>query len=136
MKKITLLSAFLLLASFFVKAQDPGAKVYFIRSTGFNGSAVAFTTFIDDQLVCKLNNKRFSVHELVPGKHTFSVQFAGKTSKEKAERITIDVEAGKTYYVQLIFQPGAFKNNLYCQEVTQNSVEAILKSCQEDKECL
>lgn len=134
--KITFLSALFLLVTLWVKAQDPVAKVYFIRSTGFNGSAVPFTTFIDDQLVCKLNNKRFSIHEVKPGQHSFSVQFAGKTSKEKAERITINVEAGKTYYVQLVFQAGAFKNNLYCQEVTQNSAEMVLNACKEDTECL
>ena len=30
-------------------------KVYFMRSTGFQGSAQGFTVFIDDTVVCKLN---------------------------------------------------------------------------------
>ena len=55
------------------------AKVYFMRSTGFTGSAQGFTVFIDDVVVCKLNNKRFSIHDVAPGKHIFSVQFAGKS---------------------------------------------------------
>lgn len=134
-KKILLLSL-LFVSALVAKAQEDPAKVYFIRSTGFAGSAVPFTTFIDDQLVCKLNNKRFSIHEVKPGQHTFSVQFAGKKSKEAAEHISINVEAGKTYYVQLIFQAGMIKNNLYCQEVTKNSAETVLQVCQEDKDCL
>jgi len=111
-------------------------KVYFMRSTGFQGSAQGFTVFIDDVVVCKLNNKRFSIHEIAPGKHIFSVQFAGKSSKEKAERIEITVEPGKTYYIQLIFQTGFIKNNLYCQEVTENSARTVMSGLEEDKKCL
>ncbi len=117
------------------KAQE-SAKVYFIRSTGFQGSAVAFTAFIDQQLVCKLNNKKYSIHELTPGEHVFTVQFAGKTAKEKAEPIKINVEAGKTYYVQMVFQTGYLKNNLYCQEVTESSAKTVLTNCVEDTKCL
>lgn len=113
-----------------------GAKIIFIRSTGYAGSAAAFTTFIDDQVVCRLNNKRFSTHAVPAGDHTVSVQFAGKNSKEKAERITINVEEGKTYYVQLIFQPGMFINNLYCQEVTANSANLLLPKLKEDTRCM
>ena len=40
-------------------------KICFIRSTGFQGSATAFKTFIDEQFVCKLNNKRYSIHEVL-----------------------------------------------------------------------
>ncbi|MCF8318863.1 MAG: DUF2846 domain-containing protein [Sphingobacteriaceae bacterium] len=112
------------------------AKVYFIRSTGFQGSAVAFTAFIDQQLVCKLNNKKYSVHDVRPGEHVFTVQFAGKSAKERAEPIKINVEAGKTYYVQMVFQTGYLKNNLYCQEVTESSAKTVLVNCAEDTKCL
>jgi hypothetical protein len=117
-------------------SQDKTGKVYFIRSTGFQGSAVAFTAFIDKQLACKLNNKKFSIHQVSPGEHTFTVQFAGKKAKEKAEPITINIEEGKTYYVQMVFQPGLLKNNLYCQEVTENSAKTVLANCVEDSNCL
>lgn len=110
--------------------------VYFIRSTGFAGSATAFTAFIDGKLACKLNNKRFSTHEVTPGEHVFTVQFGGKKSKAIAEPITINVEAGKTYYVQMLFQTGILKNNLYCQEVTENSAKTVLVNCKEDRKCL
>jgi len=112
------------------------ANVYFIRSTGFAGSMSAFTAFIDKELVCKLNNKKYSIHEVSPGEHYFTVQFAGKKSKKKAEPIMINLEGGKTYYIQMVFQTGAFKNNLYCQEVTENSANTILIECEEDTKCL
>lgn len=112
------------------------SKIIIMRSTGYTGSATAFTAFIDDSLVCRLNNKRFSTHYVQPGEHNFSVQFAGKKSKEKAERITVKTEPGKTYYIQLIFQSGAFVNNLYCQEVTESSANLLLPKLKEDTQCL
>ena len=113
------------------------AKVYFMRTTGFQGSAAAFTSFIDGEMVCKLNNKRYSIHEVSPGTHLFSVQFAGKKSKSKAEdeQISIELEAGKTYYIQMLFQTGLFVNNLYCQEVTESSANKILPDLKEDTKC-
>jgi hypothetical protein len=115
--------------------EDKYGKVYFIRSTGFQGSAVAFTAFIDKQLVCKLNNKKFSIHKVKVGEHTFSVQFAGKNAKEKAEIIKINIEEGKTYYIQMVLQSGLLVNNLYCQEVTENSSKTVLSNCVEDTKC-
>jgi hypothetical protein len=108
------------------------ATVYFMRSTGFTGSAQGFTVFIDDAIVCKINNKRYSTHTIPAGKHIFSAQFAGKKSKEKAERIEIEMEEGKEYYIQLIFQNGILVNNIYCQEVTKSSAAKILASLKQD----
>ena len=138
MKTFKILTLMLLSLVFAItaSAQDKYARVYFIRLTGFQGSATAFTAFIDQQLVCKLNNKKYSVHQVEAGEHNFSVQFAGKQSKAKAEQIQINVEAGKTYYIQMIFQSGMVKNNLYCQEVTENSAKTILVNCVEDTKCL
>lgn len=117
-------------------SSDPNATVYFIRSTGFNGSLVPFTAFIDKQLVCKLNNKKYSTHQVAPGEHIFTVQFAGKQAKDKAEPIVIKVEAGKTYYVQMVFQAGVLKNNLYCQEVTEMSAKAVMPALSLDNDCM
>ncbi len=112
------------------------AKLVFIRTTGYQGFAFPFPAFIDDNLVCRLNNKKFSVHEVAVGEHTVSVQFGGEKSKRKAERVKIAMEAGKTYYVQMVFQSGAFVNNLYCQEVTENSAKPIMADLKEDANCL
>ncbi len=121
--------------SFSYSQGERTSTVYFIRSTGFSGSATSFKAFIDDNFVCNLNNKRYSIHEIEPGEHKFTVQFAGKKSKKKAEPIMIEMEAGKTYYVQMIFQTGLIKNNLYCQEVTKSSADAMIKDLKEDTKC-
>jgi hypothetical protein len=126
---------FLLTFSFSIYGQEMG-KIYFLRSTGFQGSAAAFKTFIDGELVCKLNNKKYSIHEVSIGKHECSVQFGGKKSKEKAEKFEVQVEAGKSTYVELVFETGIFINNIYCQEVTENTANKKMEIMEEDTKCL
>ena len=126
--------------SFTINAQESEkkeiGKIYFLRSTGFQGSAAAFKTFIGGEFVCKLNNKKNSVHEVPVGKHECSVQFGGKTSKEKAEKFEVQVESGKITYVQLVFETGLFINNIYCEEVTENTATQKMKMMEEDTKCL
>ena len=111
------------------------AKIYFIRDTGFNGSATGFKTFIDDKFACRLNNKKYSIHEVNPGKHYVSVQFSGKKSKESAEKLEINTESGKIYYIQIMFKTGFFANDTYCSEITENTAKPILKILEQDNDC-
>lgn len=140
MKKIFCTALFTFLVSLSVSAQEkenvPTGKIYFLRSTGFAGSAAAFKTFIDGEFVCKLNNKKYSIHEVPLGKHECSVQFGGKKSKDKAEKFEVIVEAGKITYVQLVFEMGAFISNIYCEEVTENTAVKKMKIMVEDTKCL
>ncbi|WP_426094606.1 hypothetical protein [Flavobacterium sp. DSR2-3-3] len=64
-------------------------KIYFLRSTDFQGSAVAFKTFVDGAFVCKLNNKNYSVHEVAVGKHNYFVKGGRKKPGESAEKFVI-----------------------------------------------
>lgn len=111
-------------------------KICFIRSTGFMGSASAFKTFIDENFVCKLNNKRYSIHEVSAGKHSCSVQFGGKKSKVRAEKFEVVVKPNETTYVQVVFETGVLVNNIYCEEVTKNTALNKIKKLKEDKKCL
>jgi hypothetical protein len=115
----------------------PNGLVYFLRGKGFAGSATAFSAIIDDTLVCKLNNRRYSAHQVSPGKHEFKAQFAGKKGKKKAEIAIIDVEAGQTYYIQMVMQASFFVNDLTAQEITRNSALRLIEDdeIQLDKDC-
>lgn len=109
--------------------------VFLIRSTGFTGSAVPFNVFIDDILVCRLMNNYYSAHMIAPGVHKFSVQFTGKKSKNNAEKLEVIIEAEKKYFIQLTFQSGAFANNVYCQEITENSAKQAFKKLRGADSC-
>lgn len=131
MKK-TLTLAFALVALASAAMAQEKAKIYFIRSTGYQGSAGKFKCFIDQKIVCKLNNKRFSIHEVEAGKRQVNVQFGGTQYKGNDEAVFIDVEAGKSYYVQMTLKSGFLKNNLLCQEITENSAKVMMKDLEQD----
>jgi hypothetical protein len=104
MKKYKLLILILLTFVNFINSQDKESpkkgKIYFLRSTGLVGSAGAFKTYIDGELVCKLNNKKYSIHNVTIGKHECFVLFGGLKLNEKAEKCEIQVEPDKITYVQ------------------------------------
>ena len=131
MKHILILIFALVALASSAKAQEK-AKIYFIRSTGYIGSAGKFKCFIDKKITCLLNNKRYSVHEVDTGKHQVDVQFSGKEYKGNDEPVFVEVEAGKSYYVQLTLKTGLLKNNVLCQEITKNSATVMMKDLKED----
>lgn len=130
MKKLIFILLFLnFLTSAFAQEK---AKIIFIRSTGYIGSAGKFKCFIDKKIVCKLNNKRYSEHEVDAGKRQVDVQFGGTEYKANDEPIFLDVEPGKSYFVQLTLKTGILKNNILCQEITQNSAKVMMKDLKQD----
>lgn len=139
-KNLVVILLVLLSFSSVTKAQNTEkaetGKIYFLRSTGFAGSAQAFKTFIDEKFVCKLNNKKYSIHEVPVGKHKCSVQFGGKESKEGAEKFEVEVEPGKITYIELVFETGLWVNNIYCEEITENSAKQKMAKMSEDTDCL
>lgn len=136
-----ILIAFFLLITCVSKAQDSlnmpkKSKVYFLRSTGLTGSGASFNTYIDGVLVCKLNNKRYSVHEVPVGNHECSVSFGGLKINQKAERNQINVEENKITYVEFFMENGVFSFRIYGKEITQEEANKRLKKMKEDIKCL
>ncbi|RYD69906.1 MAG: DUF2846 domain-containing protein, partial [Sphingobacteriales bacterium] len=92
--------------------------------------------FIDDVMICKINEGKFVVREIPPGIHYVSVQSMGKKSSDKIDKTYIEMEAGKTYYVQTVVKFGEFFNYVRCREVTNNTAKLLLPKLREDKSCL
>lgn len=138
MKTVKLFSllAFLLTASFSVFSQTKTGQVYLIRSTGFTGSAVNYSFYVDDQLTCKMKNKSFSIHDLSVGDHTVSVVSGGISNGKKSTPLNVTVVAGKANYVSVVSTRAGYVNKITCQEITQNSAEPLLAKAKEKKDCL
>lgn len=85
-----------------LRAQTEQGKTYFIRSLNYVGSAVPFKLYVDDVLVCKLKNNKFSIHSLTPGKHIFSVQNTGLSNHKKSTPLKVNIEANKPTYLTVI----------------------------------
>ena len=128
-----------LIAVSFVNAQDTTkeatGKIYFLRSTGIQLYDGSFKTFIDGEIVCKLNNKKYSIHEVPVGKHECSVQFGGKVLKSSARKFEVEVAQGKTTYITVVFENGFFTSNIYCEEITENTALEKMQKMQEDTSC-
>jgi len=130
------LLVFLFTASFSAFSQTKTGQVYLIRSTGYTGSAVNYRFYIDDQLVCKLKNKSFSIHDLSVGQHTVSVVSGGLSNGKKSAPLTIAVVEGKVNYVSVVSTEAGYSNKITCQEITQNSADPILAKVKQKKDCL
>jgi hypothetical protein len=138
MKTIKLLSllAVLLTVSFTAFSQEKTGQVYLIRLTGYTGSAVKYSFYIDDQIACKLKNKSFSIHDLSVGDHTVSVVSGGISNGKKSTPLKITVVEGKANYVSVVSTQSGYVNKITCQEITQNSADPILANTTQKKDCL
>ncbi len=115
--------------------EDTPGKIMFIRTTGYMGSASAIRVFIDEEFVCKLNNNKYSLHEVPAGTHLCSAQFGGKTSKEKAEKFDVEVRPGETVYMTLVLETGVMVNTVYAEEVTPRTADWKMAKLEQDLKC-
>ncbi len=134
--KLFALFAFLLTAPFGAFAQTKTGQVYLIRYTGYTGSSVNYSFYIDDKLACKQKNKSFSIQDLSVGDHTVTVVSGGISNGQKSAPLKITVVEGKVNYVSVVSTQSGYVNKITCQEITQNSADPILKKSTEKKDCL
>lgn len=133
--KLIPLVAFLLTFSLTAFSQTGTGQVYLIRSTGYTGSAVNYSFFVDGQLTCKLKNKSYSIHDLSVGEHTISVVSGGLSNGKKSVPLKITVVAGKVNYISVVSTQSGYANKITCQEITQNSAEPVLAKAKQKKDC-
>lgn len=77
-------------------AAPPAGKgqVVFFRQSKLVGAALSFSVHEGDKGIGKLGNGTYFIQVSDPGQHTFTIQ------SEAVDRLTLEVEAGETYYVK------------------------------------
>jgi hypothetical protein len=133
MKK-TILTLACIIAFLSASVAQEKAKVYFIRQTGFYGSAVNFKIYIDQKLTCLINNKRYSIFEVDAGTHEFSVQLTKEYDKE-SQNISINMEAGKEYYLEIVWVTKRNKSTTFISEIKKEDADDYFKRLKKD-DCL
>lgn len=134
MKKLLLST--LLLAFLFDLAAQETAEVHLLRKTGYNGSLVAINLIMDGELLCKVKNKRHSVHQIEPGDHSFQAKLLGKKMKKKnKEPLELTFEAGKVYYLQLNLKQKMITTQVDVQEITESSAKRLIPDLKEENNC-
>ena len=100
--------------------------------------------YIDRVNVCKLHERNFSVQEVSPGEHTFCVQknygiFVNNDSLfnfSEKRSISINIEAGKIYYVELIKLVTGTGDEYYISEVPDGTYDRVVtKKYKQNKDC-
>ncbi|MCX2477020.1 DUF2846 domain-containing protein [Pedobacter sp. MC2016-05] len=112
-------------------AQDKTGKIYVIRRTGINGSAVNFRLYLDGELICKMKNKSYSMHDITAGEHTISVVAGGLPDNRNKIPVKFTVISGKSNYFMI--NSG---NELSCMEITQSAAEPMIARSVQVTDCL
>lgn len=90
------------------KSATPGpneALVYIYRNEVF-GAAVKLALTLDDKMIGETASKTYFMLRVLPGEHTISSQ-----AERGWDRLTIDGEGGKTYFVWQEVKMGMFSAN-------------------------
>jgi hypothetical protein len=105
-------------------AESGTGTVIFFRPSKFVGAAIGFKVRENGQELGKLRNGKYFVLKVAPGVHQYEVQGEAK------DMLTLEVEAGETYYVQGLLGVGivAGRPNLTPSDAaTFEAIKAKLK---------
>lgn len=91
---------------------DSKAMIYVYRPGKFMGRALEPSVFLDEKKLVDMDNARYFVLKLDPGRHILR-------SNEKNSEIDQTWEAGKTYYVKITIAGGTWKGHGQMGMVTE-----------------
>lgn len=96
------------------------ALVYILRPT-FVGIAIKMWAFVDDQFIGVTHGKNYTYALVAPGEHVFW------SKAENVSAFKMNVEAGKTYYLQQKVRPGGFRAHVKFAEAEDSKVKKYFK---------
>lgn len=82
----------------FPEVQNDKALIYFYRTPGFVGSTYRFKVSEDKTVVGAMAQDSYFYVFTEPGQHSYSVN---DRNIEQGSSITLEVQAGKTYYIKV-----------------------------------
>jgi hypothetical protein len=87
-----------------VQDKESQATVYIYRYKQFVGSALSPSVYCDENELARMDNGKFVVTKLAPGKHVFR-------SNDKQAGIDTDLKAGQNYYIRVELATGFMKGH-------------------------
>jgi Protein of unknown function (DUF2846) len=84
--------------------KDSQATVYVYRYKQFVGSAISPSVYCDETELARMDNGRFFVAKLSPGKHVFR-------SNDKQAGIDVDLKGGQDFYIRVELATGFMKGH-------------------------
>jgi hypothetical protein len=86
------------------ESKDSQATVYVYRYKQFVGSALAPSVYCDETELARMENGRFFVAKLSPGKHVFR-------SNDKQAGIDVELKGAQDYYIRVELATGFMKGH-------------------------
>ena len=96
-----------------VTPDETSGVVYFVRDSAFGGAGISYFIFEDTTKIGLLKSGTYFIHKTTPGKHTYYAETEARSS------VTLDVEAGKTYYVEGSVGLGFLAGRPQLMEITE-----------------
>jgi hypothetical protein len=109
------------------------SEIIFIRNTGIDFWLIPYKTFINDELVCKINHRKYFRHKVAPGMHNFAVQFSSKKRKNTTAVRNIEVLPGKKHYILIIQKQEFLTYKIDAVEINEETALTYLKDMEKDK---
>lgn len=100
--------------------QPDHGLVYFYRESHFGGAGIQYDIRDNGEVIGALQSGTYFFENATPGKHTYSA----KTEAESD--VTVDVAAGKIYYVQGSISMGFFAGHPHLKVTDQEAAQAAL----------
>ncbi len=107
------------------EAKSDQALIYFYRTPGFIGSTYRFQVSEGKQVVGAMAQDSYFYVFATPGKHTYTVD---DRNEEQGSSITLDVRAGKTYYVRVDVEYEVLGGKPIFTEVSKEEAMKLLPS--------
>jgi len=102
--------------------QEGHALVYVFRPATM-GAAIKTWAFVDDDLMMVSKPKAYSFAHVTPGKHLFW------TKSENTSAMQLEVEAGKTYYLQVKIKMGFGKARAKILQIDEAEAQKYFEKC-------
>jgi hypothetical protein len=119
MKKTIYLLALIFAVQFQIQAQSEKATVYLLRPDGLD-DFVPYYTYFNQKLISKLGEGKYSVHQIDPGAYEIHTQYRGKIKPDPETVLSLNIDAGQTYYITLTTKTKAFgKGKFYCNLISE-----------------
>jgi hypothetical protein len=85
-------------------APSTHATIYFYRYKQYVGSALSPSVFCDEAQLARMENGRYFMAHIEPGKHTFR-------SNDAQSGVELDLKPGEKYYIRIEIAPGMMKGH-------------------------
>lgn len=135
MKKLLLIALLPVLALLFAAQPHDGPKgtskttvaadsatVFFYRGSQFYRAGVNFTIRANGEEICRLSNKRYLIYKRLPGKVSFTSVAGGLNIPDK-EKFDLELEAGKSYYIQCDIKTSFVADRMEMTEVMPSTAK-------------